>query len=120
MYLRARYYDPAIGVFTALDPFEGTMQRPMSMNGYSWVEGNTPNMVDPTGYCGIQVGACGLSLLNIVDNAAVIGFGIDLAACSWAAACVGGTYALYTAIQMGLGQTLADLYADVMNPPVSE
>ena len=31
-------YDPATGVFTALDPFEGTMQRPMSMNGYSWVE----------------------------------------------------------------------------------
>ena len=25
------------------------MQRPMSMNGYSWVEGNTPNMVDPSG-----------------------------------------------------------------------
>jgi len=42
-------YDPATGVFTALDPFEGTMQRPMSMNGYSWVEGNTPNWTDPTG-----------------------------------------------------------------------
>ena len=27
------------------------MQRPMSMNGYSWVEGNTPNMVDPSGMC---------------------------------------------------------------------
>jgi len=42
------------------------MQRPMSMNGYSWVEGNTPNMVDPTGmYCdgsfrgGIRDSDCG-------------------------------------------------------------
>jgi len=25
------------------------MQRPMSMNGYSWVEGNTPNLTDPSG-----------------------------------------------------------------------
>ena len=25
------------------------MQRPMSINGYSWVEGNTPNMTDPSG-----------------------------------------------------------------------
>jgi len=25
------------------------MKRPMSMNGYSWVEGNTPNATDPSG-----------------------------------------------------------------------
>jgi len=48
-YLRARYYDPAAGVFMALDPFEGTFNRPMSLNGYSWVEGNTPNATDPSG-----------------------------------------------------------------------
>ncbi len=49
MYLRARYYDPSLGVFNSLDFFEGTMGRPMSLNGYSWVEGNVPNMADPTG-----------------------------------------------------------------------
>jgi len=32
------------------------MQRPMSMNGYSWVEGNTPNMVDPSGMCFEELG----------------------------------------------------------------
>ena len=49
LYLRARYYNPAAGVFTALDPFEGMSDRAMSLNGYSWVEGNVPNAVDPSG-----------------------------------------------------------------------
>jgi len=43
VHLRARYYAPGIGIFASLDPFEGTAQRPMSLNRYSWVEGNTPN-----------------------------------------------------------------------------
>ena len=50
LYLRARYYAPSLGVFTGLDPFEGMAQRPMSLNGYSWVEGNVPNRVDPSGF----------------------------------------------------------------------
>ncbi len=49
LYLRARYYHPSLGVFPSLDPFEGMASRPMSLNGYSWVEGNTPNMVDLSG-----------------------------------------------------------------------
>jgi RHS repeat-associated protein len=46
LYLRARYYNPAAGVFTVLDPFEGIPDRAMSLNGYSWVEGNVPNATD--------------------------------------------------------------------------
>ena len=49
VYLRARYYTPSIGVFPSLDPFEGVMNRPMSLNGYSWVEGNPIMNVDPSG-----------------------------------------------------------------------
>ncbi len=50
-YHRARYYNPALAIFPSLDPFEGTIGRPMSLNGYSYVEGNTPNRTDPTGMC---------------------------------------------------------------------
>ncbi|MFZ4816789.1 MAG: RHS repeat-associated core domain-containing protein [Phototrophicaceae bacterium] len=49
LYLRARYYAPNAGVFTALDPFEGLHCTPMSLNGYSWVEGDPINRIDPTG-----------------------------------------------------------------------
>ncbi|MBL8120799.1 MAG: hypothetical protein JNJ78_24980, partial [Anaerolineae bacterium] len=47
VYLRARYYSPALGVFPSRDPFEGVAERAMSLNGYSWVEGNvTSGAVD--------------------------------------------------------------------------
>ncbi len=49
LYLRARYYDPSLGVFSSLDPFEGTMARPMSLNGYGYVSGNPINRRDPSG-----------------------------------------------------------------------
>jgi len=51
VHLRARYYDPNEGVFASLDPFEGVNGRPMSMNGYSWVEGNPVMNTDPNGLC---------------------------------------------------------------------
>ena len=54
-YLRARYYAPQMGVFTALDPFEGMPGRPMSLNGYSYVEGRVPNRTDPSGLYGGDV-----------------------------------------------------------------
>jgi len=68
IYLRARYYDPATGVFTALDPFEGTMQRPMSMNGYSWVEGNPINFTDPTGAVPERPGYHHCEIYRITNN----------------------------------------------------
>ncbi len=49
VYLRARYMNPNMGTFLSLDPFEGVQNRPMSLNGYSWVEGNVPNFTDPSG-----------------------------------------------------------------------
>jgi RHS repeat-associated protein len=49
VHLRARYYNPAVGIFPSLDPFEGMAGRPMSLNGYSWVEGNAVNAGDPSG-----------------------------------------------------------------------
>jgi RHS repeat-associated protein len=49
LHLRARYYNPAAGVFTALDPFEGMWHEPMSINGYSYVHGNPLNRIDPSG-----------------------------------------------------------------------
>ncbi|MDX2139882.1 MAG: RHS repeat-associated core domain-containing protein [Chloroflexota bacterium] len=49
LYLRARHYRPSLGIFTSRDPFEGMAGRPMSLNGYSWVEGNVVNWNDPSG-----------------------------------------------------------------------
>ncbi len=66
LYLRARYYHPSLGVFNSRDPFEGITQRPMSLNGYSWVEGNPIMHTDPSGeFIGIGV-AIGIGIATIV------------------------------------------------------
>ena len=49
LYLRARYLDPSSATFLSRDPFEGLPTRALSRNGYSWVEGNPINYVDPSG-----------------------------------------------------------------------
>ena len=48
-YHRARYYNAGMSGWVSLDPFEGMADRAMSLNGYSWVEGNVVNGVDPSG-----------------------------------------------------------------------
>lgn len=54
-YHRARYYDTAMGVWASLDPFEGLMDMPMSLNGYGYVEGNVSNRRDPSGYVPMDI-----------------------------------------------------------------
>jgi|GEM_PF-4554945 len=49
VYLRARYMNPALGVFLSKDPFAGWTQRVMSRNGYTYAEGNPVNFTDPSG-----------------------------------------------------------------------
>jgi len=45
VHLRARYYDPNVGVFASLDPFEGVDSRPMSVNGL-FICGRQPYQLD--------------------------------------------------------------------------
>jgi RHS repeat-associated protein len=42
VYLRARYYNPILGVFPSLDPVE-------FVNRYGYVDGNPINLTDPSG-----------------------------------------------------------------------
>jgi len=48
-YHRARYYNARASVWASLDPFEGYISDPLSLNGFSWVNNNSVNDVDPTG-----------------------------------------------------------------------
>ena len=49
IHLRARYLDPALGTFPNPDPLPGNIQEAMSLNPYSYVQGNPVNMADPSG-----------------------------------------------------------------------
>jgi RHS repeat-associated protein len=48
-YLRARYYDPAIGRFLNEDSFEGQISNPLSLNLYSYCYNNPVLYIDSTG-----------------------------------------------------------------------
>ena len=48
-YHRARYYNPTLAGWLSLDPVEGDMGHPMSLNGYLYVNGNPVMNIDPTG-----------------------------------------------------------------------
>ncbi len=58
LYLRARYYNPSLGVFNSRDPFEGLMDEPLSLNGYSYAHNNPVMNTDPSGQITI-LGAIG-------------------------------------------------------------
>jgi RHS repeat-associated protein len=49
MYLRARWYSPAIARFLAEDSWQGDYTRPMSYNAWLYVYGNPINLEDPSG-----------------------------------------------------------------------
>ena len=48
-YLRARYYDPAMGRFINEDSIEGQVNNPLSMNLYTYCYNNPLAYIDPTG-----------------------------------------------------------------------
>jgi RHS repeat-associated protein len=52
LYLRARYYDPAIVRFISVDPYLGRLAEPATQNRYVYVQNNPMNYVDPSGLSG--------------------------------------------------------------------
>jgi len=48
-YLRARYYSPQQARFTSIDPFEGRMYEPNTLNDYIYAGGNPILYTDPSG-----------------------------------------------------------------------
>jgi RHS repeat-associated protein len=48
-YLRARYYDPAAGLFLGRDPFPGLASVPTTQKPYAYALNNPVNLADPSG-----------------------------------------------------------------------
>jgi RHS repeat-associated protein len=75
-YLRARYYDPANGRFTTLDPFFGNANDPQSLHKYSYTHADPINGIDPTGLFEAVVGLIGASA-NIFRGIINLTIGFD-------------------------------------------
>ncbi len=49
VYLRARWYDPGVGRFLSVDPWQGEKQRPVSLNRFLYVGADPVDGRDPSG-----------------------------------------------------------------------
>lgn len=49
-YLRERWYDPNAGRFVSKDPYQGSLDYPLSLNRYSYVVNNPLIYTDPRGH----------------------------------------------------------------------
>jgi RHS repeat-associated protein len=67
-YLRARYYDPSTGRFTALDPAAGSPQDPISLHKYLYCGANPVMNTDPTGTMSLGELAAVTSITTMLAN----------------------------------------------------
>ena len=76
-YLRARYYSPQQARFTSIDPFEGRVYEPNTLNDYIYAGSNPVMFVDPSGesysmaQVSFTVGA--LTTLGAISSQAIYG-----------------------------------------------
>jgi len=68
VYLRARWYAPEVGIFTAPDPFPGVLAEPGSLHPYRYVLGNPVNYTDPSGQIRINEARWALMIINLLRN----------------------------------------------------
>ncbi len=78
-YLRARYYSPSSSRFISRDSYDGTIDKPSTLNHYAYTHSNPMNYVDPSGHMILtqELGAMrlmgGLSAVSLVKIGAVAG-----------------------------------------------
>jgi RHS repeat-associated protein len=133
VFLRARYYDPAIGKFLSRNQTSGTAEFPMSSHSYLYGIANPGRFIDRTGhdigdmisgFFGLknlqgQKGAALQSCYDTLDDAACHRFetGVDKEAAKSAAALAqGSTDLIYNPTTIGLASPGSDAYGLVSLP----
>ena len=64
VYLRARYYQPAVGRFLTRDTYTGGSDEPLSLHLYTYCENDGANHVDPSGHILEKIGNSYLKVSN--------------------------------------------------------
>ncbi len=68
IYLRARYYQPAVGRFLTRDTYTGEEDEPESLHLYAYCGNDGVNMVDPSGHCSkIKYVNFNIKTMNIME-----------------------------------------------------
>jgi RHS repeat-associated protein len=75
--LRARFYDPAIGRFISVDPFEGFLTDPASKHPYLYAHADPINVYDPSGMVSLIDALGAVSLISGLAGIGAIAVGND-------------------------------------------
>ncbi|MCI0711837.1 MAG: RHS repeat-associated core domain-containing protein [Chloroflexi bacterium] len=120
-FLRARYYDPAIGRFLSQDPYPVNMGNPVELNRYVYTANNPVNFADPsglTGFAGTAIRIATISLASVVVMAA-LAVAIT-AAIAYIICYLSGECGLLAAFQdaYGTAEDVKDTFSDFVNGPM--
>ncbi|HEX6164895.1 MAG TPA: RHS repeat-associated core domain-containing protein, partial [Vicinamibacterales bacterium] len=61
-HLRARWMNPAGGGFLSIDPVDGVIEQPRTLNRYHYAVNDPVNYVDPTGEFGFSIGSISINI----------------------------------------------------------
>lgn len=70
-YHQARWYDPAVGRWTGMDPHPGHLSRPASLHKYVYGENTPVNLTGPSGLATLSEKMAGISLVGGTASVAV-------------------------------------------------
>ena len=81
VYLRSRYYNHDTGTFLSQDPVPGSMNDPMSLNPYTYAQGNPVNRTDSSGQSPVPVSQALNDMIryNPLEFASAVNAGMCLA-----------------------------------------
>jgi RHS repeat-associated protein len=88
-YLRARYYNTGIGIFTAKDPFAGVSGLPKTFNPYQYAFNNPILLADPSGESVLLAWAVETIIMGAVGFAVGFATGFTIGCITWEAALSG-------------------------------
>ncbi len=70
-YNRARWLDPSLGQFTALDPFRGIPSDPASLHRYLYAASDPVNKIDPSGLRSLASVSISITMVSVLASVAV-------------------------------------------------
>lgn len=83
LYMRARYYAPALMRFLTPDPESGSISAPITLNRYTFARGSAVTFMDPFGRSATRIGEVGHAALDGLGFVPVAGAVFDLANGVW-------------------------------------
>lgn len=100
-YLRARYMNPAVGLFISMDSYQGSIYEPVSLHKYLYANANPMKYTDPTGYFSFSETQIAQTIENCLREAYPTNFHKVMMMLNVASTCYSTTRRSVTALMEG-------------------